>query len=53
MYNKNDYAREFAMRTLIQKTKLTNQLIPLAKEIVTNKMVFSEGGCDFISLSHF
>ena len=43
MYNKNDYAREFAMRTLIQKTKLTNQLIPLAKEIVTNKMVFSEG----------
>ena len=27
----------------IQKTKLTNLLIPLANEIVTNKTVFSEG----------
>jgi hypothetical protein len=43
MYNKNDYAQENAMRILIEKTKLTNQLIPLANEVVTNKNVFSLG----------
>jgi hypothetical protein len=43
MYNKNDYAQENAMRILIEKTKLTNLLLPLANEVVTNKNVFSLG----------
>ena len=43
MYNKKDYAQEYAMRIMLEKTKLTNQLIPLANEIVTNKTVFSHG----------
>ena len=43
MYNKKDYAQEYAMRIMLEKTKLTNLLIPLANEIVTNKTVFSEG----------
>jgi hypothetical protein len=53
MHNKNDYAQEDAMRILIEKTKLTNQLLPLAKEIVTNKMVFSLGlrGLTYVTLA--
>jgi hypothetical protein len=43
MHNKNDYAQENAMRILIEKTKLTNLLLPLANEVVTNKNVFSLG----------
>ena len=33
MYNKKDYAQEYAMRIMLEKTKLTNLLIPLANEI--------------------
>ena len=53
MYNKNDYAQEFAMRIMLEKTKLTNLLIPIANDIVTNKTVFSQGlrGLTYVSLA--
>ena len=53
MCNKKDYAQEYAMRVMLEKTKLTNLLIPLANEIVTNKTVFSEGlrGLAYVTLA--
>ena len=43
MYDKNDCAQESAMSIMIEKTKLTNSLVPIANAIVTNKTVFSIG----------
>ena len=42
MYNKKDYAQEYAIKTLIERTKLSDLLLPIATEVVTNKTVFSE-----------
>ena len=42
MHNPNDYAQEYAIKILIEKTKLTELLIPIAYEIVTNKIVISK-----------
>ena len=42
MYDKYDYAQEYAIKTLIERTKLSNLLLPIATEVVTNKTVFSE-----------
>ena len=41
MYNKNDYAQEYAMRIMIEKFKSTDLLLPMANDIVTNQTVFS------------
>jgi hypothetical protein len=43
MYDKNDCAQESAMSIMLEKTKLTNLLVPIANDIVTNKTVFSIG----------
>jgi hypothetical protein len=43
MYNKNDYAQRHSMTIVLHKMKLTNLLIPIANDIVTNKTVFSMG----------
>ena len=42
MYNKKDYAQEYAIKTLIERSKLSDLLLPIATEVVTNKTVFSE-----------
>ena len=42
MYNKKDYAQEYAMRIMIDKLKATDLLLPMANDIVTNNTVFSE-----------
>ena len=41
MYNKKDYAQEYAMRIMIEKFKSTDLLLPMANDIVTNQTVFS------------
>jgi hypothetical protein len=43
MYNKNDYAQRHSMTIVLHKMKLTNLLIPIVNDIVTNKTVFSMG----------
>ena len=42
MYNPNDYAQEYAIKTLIERTKQSDLLLSIATEVVTNKTVFSE-----------
>ena len=42
MYNKKDYAQEYAIKTLIERTKQSDLLLSIATEVVTNKTVFSE-----------
>ena len=42
MYNPNDYAQEYAIKTLIERTKQSDLLLSIATEVVTNKIVFSE-----------